>query len=154
VISCADGLGIAEVGTVCVVVWRAVVTADRFQRQRDALYDLVDCHPEGVGLLCVIEPNTPPLEDRMRRASIDMVEGLGTRLRCITCVIEGSGFRAAATRSILSGMALLLSKVKSDVKFTATVVEAARVVAQHCDAVSTAQLIDACEQVRTRLSAG
>jgi hypothetical protein len=148
----ADGVGIAEAGNVCLVVWRAAVTPARFRRQRMALEGVVTRHPGRAVLLCVVEPTTPPPDDEMRKASIEMVTRLGEALRCVACVIEGSGFKAAATRSVLSGMTLLLSNRKTDVKFTATLAAGASWAAQICHEVDVRVLAQLHEQLRQSLS--
>jgi hypothetical protein len=126
-----DGLGIAYVGTVCLVVWRRSVTLERFERQRTALRALADRHPQGVSFLCVIGENVPPPDAELRKASNQMVAALGNRLRCVACVIEGAGFRAATTRSVLAGMALLLRSSTPAIRIVASTAEAAAWLAQH-----------------------
>lgn len=44
-------------------------------------------------------------------------------LRGIVCVIEGSGFKAALTRSVLSAIVLLVGARKSPLLFAASVTE-------------------------------
>jgi hypothetical protein len=145
-LSVEDRLGLAEVGTVCIVVWQGAVTPSRFMRQREALQDVVQRHPGRAALLCVVEPTTPPPEDAMRNASTDLIASLSDRLSCVACVIEGTGFRAAATRNVLSGMSLRLA-CPPDVMFAATVAEAAPWVVQHCDAVSSVSLTQTHQQL-------
>jgi hypothetical protein len=108
VFSSEDGVAVGELGRVCVVIWRDAVVEHRFERQQAGLADVVRRHRDGAGFLCVIEPTAAPPNDRLRRASIKMVESHGESLRCVAVVIEGEGFRAAITRSVISGMLLLL----------------------------------------------
>jgi hypothetical protein len=145
-LSVEDRLGIADVGTVCVVVWQGTVTPSRFKRQRDALQEAAQRHPGRAALLCVVEPTTPPPEDAMRNASIDLIASLSDRLSCVACVIEGTGFRAADTRNVLSGMSLRLA-CPPEVLFAATVAEAAPWVVQRCDGVSCVSLTQAHQQL-------
>jgi hypothetical protein len=152
IISASDGLGIAEVGSVCLVVWRSPVVRERFVRQRDALTNFTSRQQGRAGFVTVIAPDAPPPEEAIRKASIEMIAALSERLACIACVIEGSGFRAAATRSVLSGMALLLPTLKTEVKFLATVAAAGTWVSTRCDDVTTAALCQAHEQLRGRLA--
>jgi hypothetical protein len=152
IISASDGLGIAEVGSVCLVVWRSAVVRERFVRQRDALTDFTSRHRGRAGFVTVIEPDAPPPEEAIRKASIEMIMTLSERLASVACVIEGDGFRAAATRSVLSGMALLLPRLKTEVKFTATVAAAGTWVSTRCDGVTTAAMCQAHDQLRERLA--
>lgn len=127
-----DGLGVAYVGAVCLVVWRRSVTLERFERQRTALRALAERHPAGISFLCVIGENVPPPDAELRKASNQMIAALGNRLRYIACVIEGGGFRAATTRSVLAGMALLLrSSSAPAIRIVASTTEAAAWLAQH-----------------------
>jgi hypothetical protein len=141
ILSVGDGLGVAEVGTVCLVVWRGPVVSEPFKRQRNAVDDIVQRYPRRAGFVCVAEQAAKPPDDKLRKASIEMVTSKANGLACVACVIEGSGFRAAANRSVLSGMALLVSKDIAAIKFVATVADAAPWVVKHCDGVSVASLL-------------
>ncbi|WP_394839131.1 hypothetical protein LVJ94_19780 [Pendulispora rubella] len=114
------GMAIAQFGRLCVVVWRDAVTQPTFDLQRAGLDQVVRNHPDGAGFLCVIEPSTRPPDDALRRASAQMVMSHGDHLKCTGVVIEGEGFRAAITRGVLSGMALLLSRKVQAMAFSDT----------------------------------
>ena len=154
VLSNHDGLGIAELGTACLVLWRSPVVTERFERQRAALEAMVRRYPARAGFVCVVEANVPVPEDKFRKASIQLVSKLGAKLSCVVCVIEGSGFRAAATRSVLSGMALLLPNRGTNVRFAATASDAGPVLEQHCDGVSSASFTQLHQQLSQSLSIG
>jgi hypothetical protein len=102
-----DGVVVLEVGRVCVAIWRGAVTNVSFGWQRDGLAQVVRNHPEGAAFLCVIEPTAKPPDDALRKASNRMIADHGDALKCVAVVIEGEGFRAAITRGVISGMALL-----------------------------------------------
>ncbi len=103
-------VAIGEVGRYFVALWRGDVTRPRFEKQRWGLTEVVQRHPRGIGLLCVIEPSSKPPDVELRRASVEMVEEHGDRIRCVAIVIEGKGFAAALTRAGISGMLLLVRK--------------------------------------------
>jgi len=105
-----SGMAVAQLGRLCVVIWRDGVIHARFEQQRAALAEVVRSQPGGVGFLCIIEPTAKPPDDELRRASIEMITSHGAQLKCTAVVIEGEGFKAAITRGVLSGMALLLSR--------------------------------------------
>ena len=121
---CGDGLAIAEIDLVCVVIWREAVTAQRFEIQRAALENVVTRNKPHAGFLCVIEADVKPPSEELRRASSNMLATHQKNLRCAGGVIEGSGFKAALTRSVLSGMTLLMGERKSPISYFATVEEA------------------------------
>jgi hypothetical protein len=90
-----------------------------FSAQKTMLTQAVLGHPDGAGYLCIVEPSAEPPDDEIRRASAKMVTSQGTRLKRIACVIEGSGFQAAITRSVLSGMMRFI-RTPSPIKFFAS----------------------------------
>jgi hypothetical protein len=150
VVWCERSLGILEVERICVVVWRENVTAERFRRQEVALDEVVHRYAGRAGFMCVVEAGTAPPDDRLRGASAEMINSHGNRLACLACVIEGSGFRAALTRSTLSGIALLLAR--RETKFTATVSAAAGWMAARGNLESPTVLIEACAALRERMA--
>src|SRR5262249_16726260 len=141
--SCTDGLGIAEAGAACVALWRSEVTLPRFERQRAALRDVAARNAGKAAFVCVIGAGTPALDEPLRKASIEMMNELSPLLACVACVIEGSGFRGAVTRSILSGMSLLVSKSLANIKFSAQIGEAAAWVTRHSSAASAPAILEA-----------
>jgi hypothetical protein len=88
----------------------------------------------------------------MRKASIDMINEVGARLVCVACVIEGSGFRAAATRSALSGMALMLPSRIVKTKFSATLGEVCPWVEKQCEGATFESITRAYAQLREHLA--
>lgn len=147
---CGDGLAVAEAGPVCVVVWRSAVIVPRFEKQKAGLATVVANHPGKAAFLFVVEPTAAPPDEALRKASTQMVASHGDRLRCVAGVIEGTGFKAAVTRSVLSGMTLLLGKREVPVSYFARVGEASRWVSEHV-VVDARELATAVEAVRARL---
>ena len=152
VLSCSDGLAIGELDGVCIVVWRSDVTLERFRRQKAALESTVARHPQGAGLLCVIERNVAPPDEYFRRASSELIEGLGARLRGVLCVIEDEGFRGSVTRSVLSGMALLLSSGSPPRKFASSVASGSTWLVGRCPATTARRLLLATHELKLRLT--
>jgi hypothetical protein len=122
-----------------------------FEHQRAALAEVVHRNPDGAGLLCVVEETAKPPNDELRRASTQMVAAHGRRLRCVACVIEGSGFKAAVTRSVLSGMALLLGKDRAPVSFFAHSSPAAHWMGEHLPVESVDDIVAGVEALRALL---
>lgn len=151
VLYAADGVGVGEIGSLCVVIWRQGVTRERFEQQRAGLTEVVRRHPQGVGFMCVIEPTTKPPDDRLRKASLEMITALGPKLRCLTVVIEGEGFRAAITRSVISGMALLLPR-QTPGTAAESAHRAAKWMAAHMPLESTDKVVEFVENLRGMLA--
>ncbi len=126
IISSSGGVGIMEIGPICAVLWREGVTAPRFEKQRAALAEVVDKHPGQAAFLCIIEPTAHPPDDKLRRASTDMVLGHGDRLKCVAGVIEGTGFRAAVTRSALSTITMFMANRKGRISVFSEITGALR----------------------------
>jgi hypothetical protein len=147
----SPGLGIAEVGSVCLVVWRGPVTPERFEQQWMALHEVTNAHPHDAGFLCVIEPDCPPPDNALQQASLRMIDQHSDRLRGVACVIEARGIRAAVARSILSSLALLLSARDLQLSFVATLQAGAGWLAPRCG-VSARAILHADRELRAAMS--
>lgn len=102
-----DGLVVGTVGQVCLAIWRTKPTELLFEAQRMGLAEAVARDPGRVAFLCVVESTADPPDQKVRDASAAMISSHGKNLAAVACVIEGSGFRAAVTRTVLSGIALV-----------------------------------------------
>jgi hypothetical protein len=146
-----DGVAVGEVGAVCIVIWREAVIKSRFDRQAAGLAEVVKRNPDGSCFICVVEPTAAPPDDKLRKASVEMVESHGEKLKCVACVIEGTGFRAAVGRSVLSGMALLFGRRETPLSFFANTSAAARWMAQYMK-VNPLEVAKSVETVRKALA--
>lgn len=146
------GLAVGEQGSLCVVIWRLDVTPERFVHQRNALRDVAHRHPGRAAFLCVIEPSAKPPSEELRRASVAMLTELRAQLSGVAAVIEGSGFEAAVTRSVLAGMMLLLrSFTRENIVFCATVREGLVFLAKGVTDLDVTALEAATAALRARL---
>jgi hypothetical protein len=102
----APGLMLATFGEVFIAVWSTKPTRDLFELQRASLATAVENAPGRTFFLCVISPNAEPPDQAERDASTRMITHHGARLAGTACVIEGTGFRAAITRTVLTGIVL------------------------------------------------
>jgi hypothetical protein len=108
IVQVGDGIVVAQIGSVCVALWRKKPTPERFEIQRKCLDAAVKRSPGKTVFLCLVEPGTEPPDDVIRKASSTMISGHGQDLRAVACVIEGSGFKAAISRTVLSGIVFLI----------------------------------------------
>jgi hypothetical protein len=148
-----EAVVVAETGPLCVVIWRGAVTKLQFEWQRTALAEVVEGNSQGAGFLCVVEASAKPPEDDLRRASAQMVLSHAERLKCVACVIEGEGFKAAITRGALSGMVLLLRNRKTQISFFANVRSGAQWMSKYIEIPSAEELVSTVETIRSRLPA-
>jgi hypothetical protein len=102
------GLLLGSFGPVFVAVWSSKPTPELFELQRAGLAAAVQANPGRELFLCVVSPSADPPEQAERDASAKMITGHGDQLAGCACVIEGNGFRAAITRTVLTGIAFLI----------------------------------------------
>jgi len=102
------GLVMASYGQVCVALWRSKPTLELFEVQRAELAAGVARHAGRQLFLCIVEAKADPPDQPVRSASAQMISGHGRNLAGCACVIEGSGFRSALTRTVLTGITLLV----------------------------------------------
>ncbi|HEX5655999.1 MAG TPA: hypothetical protein VFX59_02340 [Polyangiales bacterium] len=120
-----ESLLVLEFAGVCISVWRHDVTPALFECQRAGLATVLRANPNDAGFMCVIGDGVKPPSDELRKASAQMVRDAGAGLKRIACVIEATGFLAALTRSVLSGMQVLAGRKANVTAFFSTVSEAA-----------------------------
>lgn len=148
----ADGLLMAMVGPVCLALWRSKPTPERFGIQRAHLHAQIARAPGQVAFLCVVEPHAEPPDEAERKASASMITSQGAKLLGVACVIEGSGFRAAITRTVLSGMVMLI-RTPSPQKLFDSVRAASPFLARCVRRPSLVQLDAEVERARSLLAA-
>lgn len=149
VLCLVDGLATAEVGRTCVLLWRGVVNASRFQFQREAVEYVTSRHPGEAALLCIVEPTSEPPPQELRQAASELLSELGPKLRCVAYVIEGTGFRAAMIRGVLSGIELM-RRSSYPARYFAHASHAAAWIAVATGS-SSLQLTESAHQLRERL---
>jgi hypothetical protein len=149
----APEIVVAESGHLCVVIWRGAVTKYPFEQQRSGLAAVVARHPNSAGFLIVIEPTATPPDDQLRRESTQMLQSHGDRLKCVGCVVEGEGFKAAITRGVLSGMVLLMRNRQSPISFFSNVRSAAQWMAGYVQIPSVDALASIVEDIRSKIPA-
>jgi hypothetical protein len=147
-----DAIAVGEIGAVCVVVWNGKVTAEPFEKQRSGLAEVVARHPEGASFLCVVQSTAKPPEDDLRKASSQMIQAHAGHLKCVACVMEGEGFKAAINRGAFAGMVLLLRDRKLPVSVFAKVDAAADWMSRHMEIRSTRSLVAGVEEIRRYFS--
>jgi hypothetical protein len=143
------GLVVGELGPVCVTIWRDEVDAERFEKQAEGVASIARRFPRKSAYVCIVEPTCAPPDEALRKRSIALVNDHDDSLACVAGVIEGTGFRAAITRSVLAGIALFFRN-RAPHHFFSDVPGMAAWVAQKVD-VDAAQLASAIEQWRASL---
>jgi len=147
--SVVEGLATAEVSRTCILLWRGVVNESRFRLQREAIEQVASRHPGDAGILCIIEPASEPPPQSLREAASTLLNQFAPKLRCVAYVIEGTGFRAATIRGVLSGIELV-RRSAYPARYFATVAEAAIWISVETGR-SRADLTDAVHRLREQL---
>lgn len=99
------GVTLAELGPVFIWGFRSQVVKDWMLRCRDPVLDLAKRHPNGIGMVTIIASTVPAKMDaETRDTATRITKEVQALLRFDLTLLEGTGFWAAATRSILSGI--------------------------------------------------
>lgn len=151
VLSVVDGFATAEIGRTCILLWRGVVDEARFRLQRQAMEQVAGRYAGDAVILCIIEPTSEPPPQALREAASTLLNQLAPKLRCVAYVIEGTGFRAAMIRGVLSGIELV-RRSAYPARYFATVAEASAWIAVETGRRST-ELADASFELREQLNA-
>lgn len=82
------------------VVWKRHTLLDAFQRTIRLAHQLSAKHPTGIGVLHVIEIEATPPDAETRKAFVELFSV--PTVKHLSVTHEGSGFKAAAVRAIVS----------------------------------------------------
>jgi hypothetical protein len=146
-----DGIVVAEVGPICVAVWRKDSTRTRFTLQKAGLDAVIGRSPGGGAFFCVVEPTSGPPNEDVRKASSKLFESHGRDLRAIAMIIEGTGFRSAVVRSVASGIVMLMGSRNTPISYFATIEAGAKWLQQYIDVGPIPSFKMKVEQVRSFL---
>jgi hypothetical protein len=94
-------------GNMLFLVWRYETQAAAYIRARATLAELGALHSRGVGVMQVIEPTAVPPDAAARAEFPKMLDLADQFVKHFSIVHEGTGFKAAAVRTITSGVYLL-----------------------------------------------
>lgn len=103
-----DALALGSLGNVCVAHWRGLKTRERARHERMWLDRVAMEHPRCTLALFVIAETAPPLDDEMRQAAADTIRARARDLAGVAVVIEGTGFRGALIRALLTAIESVL----------------------------------------------
>lgn len=143
------GLVVGHFGHVCVAIWTTKPTRALFDWQRMALADCVQRHPGSALFLCVVSSKADPPDQDVRDASTKMIASHERRLAGCACVIEGNGFRAAITRTVLTGITSVL-RTPSPIGFCDSVQAGSDWLGKHSPRGSLSGLVEELARVRVR----
>ena len=93
--------------SIVAIVWRGETTLEAVATLRAACGELANAQPQGIGVLTIVGPNAPLPAHAARKAIAKVLAEGSALIKCSALVIEGSGFRASAVRSVVTGLTLL-----------------------------------------------
>jgi len=82
----------------------------RYELIESAMREQAKMFPQGIACVVILPPGTKVPSDEARQRVKDLLARLGPSLSCLTYVIEGSGFKAAAARATLISMKVFASR--------------------------------------------
>jgi hypothetical protein len=101
-----DGIGVATVGNVSISVLRQPATVARLRRLRGDLIEMNQRHPGKIASITILEETAiRSAPDEIRAESASLMRD--SHVFAAAIVIEGKGFRVAATRALLAGLSLV-----------------------------------------------
>ncbi len=136
-----------------VVIWRHDTTRKGIDACRQGLQDLQASHPNGCAVLSIIEPNASMPPGEVRDELSRTLREFGDLIKASGVVFEGAGFRAAAVRSVVTGISLV-AKQPFPHKVFATVNAASSWMAPSMPdgATSPRELAEAVADIRRQLA--
>ena len=98
---------LASWNEIVAVVWRHETTVEAVRQLDEAVAELARSHPKGIGMLTVVAEGAPLPPSAARKAIADLLTASTAFIRCSVVIMEGTGFRAAAVRSVVTGLTML-----------------------------------------------
>ena len=89
------------------VVWRGSVTAEATEQVAALLHRTAAAHPEGIGFVTIAQFRAPIPSASIRARIVEIYAALGSTLKGVAQVVEGSGFWASAALGFIAGIGLL-----------------------------------------------
>jgi hypothetical protein len=137
-----------------VVIWRGETTMEAVDRLKTDFNAFAKTRADGAGFLTVVERHAP-LPSGSVRDELARFLSAASILKASAVVFEGSGFRAAAVRSVVTGLTLL-AKQPFPHKVFATVTQGSHWLVPEMnramgDAIGADELIDAVAVLRGQL---
>lgn len=93
-----------------VIVDDGSIELERYEPIEEAAEAHAKRCPQGMACMVILPPGARPPPDDVKRGVKDLLMRLASSLSCLTYVIEGTGFKAAAARASLVSMKIFASR--------------------------------------------
>jgi len=88
-------------------IWFHETTLDGIRHLYKSVSEFAKSNPKGIALLTLVAAGAGLPSSSARRALSDLLAAGTDYVRCSAVIMEGSGFRAAAVRSVVTGITML-----------------------------------------------
>jgi len=132
-----------------IAVWHGETTLEGVKLADGIYEDFAAKNPGGIFVLTIVEEHAPMPDSATRAALSHQLKSGGGKTKYSAVVHEGTGFRAAAVRSVVTGITLF-SKPPYPHKVFATVLQAANFFAEARPAFTVKDVTSAVADARTR----
>lgn len=102
-----DNYVLASWQQIFAVVWRWDTTLEGAQALQRECSKFAMRHPRGIGLLTIVSEKAPMPASPARQAVASFLTHGSSYIKCSAVLMEGTGFRAAAVRSVVTGLTML-----------------------------------------------
>jgi hypothetical protein len=93
--------------SIFILIWRHDTTNEGIETLRHKLEHFGRSRPQGLGLVTIVEQEAPMPTSAVREKMAGLMADISKVLKCSAVVFEGTGFRAAAVRGVVTGLMLL-----------------------------------------------
>lgn len=98
---------IGAAGNMLFMVWHVHTMAPSVLRAKDAMRQMAVSNPRGLGVMQVVDERAEPPDTAARKALSEFIQAGEHCVKHYSVLHEGSGFKAAAVRAIVSTLYLL-----------------------------------------------
>lgn len=133
------GFATAVYGPLHLSVWDTATTIDQARSAASNLATLGRTE-EHILMMSVLGPSCPPPDSAVREVFATELNRLTGRIAAVANIVEGQGFRAAALRGVLTGLALVIRSAQQQ-RTCASVDEGGHFLAAHSGGRLTAAAI-------------
>jgi hypothetical protein len=149
--------GKATIGNMVLVVWTGTTTAQAYKHLVRLIQQLNAENREGIGILQTVELGAEPPDSTARKEFSGVMQECEHAVKHFSVVHEGSGFKAASVRAIMSGVYLLARPTFPHVVMSSLLDAAAWHAERQREIgrrdVRERDIIDTVQQLRERISA-
>lgn len=134
-----------------ILIWHRNTTVSGVTTLERSLNEFAPTRPKGIGLVTVVEESAPMPPSDARDALAQFLERASSHIKVSAVAFEGSGFRAAAVRSVVAGLTMVARQSYPHKVFASVEEGAAWMSPQMPNPTSAKDLSEAVAELRQRL---